>query len=88
MFYFHILGYDGLCGDFINARDKGMVLLQNIRGKTRYTEDANTYRFFDNNGNLPTKYFNYNGELDTFTYVSVNSRFSSFYIKFTCVFYW
>ena len=70
MFFFHFKDYDGLCGDFINARDKGMTLLENIRDKARYVEETNTYEFFDRSGNLPAKYFNYNGALQTFTYVS------------------
>ncbi|XP_053375882.1 uncharacterized protein LOC123533311 isoform X2 [Mercenaria mercenaria] len=62
-------GYNGVCGNFINARDKGMVLLQNILQKARYGEDGNIYEFYDRNGNIPSKYFNYNGFLKSFTYV-------------------
>lgn len=48
-----------------------MELLSNILSETRYVEDDNAYSFIERSGNIPFKYFNYNGVLKTFSYVSL-----------------
>ncbi|XP_052799942.1 uncharacterized protein LOC128231322 [Mya arenaria] len=56
--------YEGVCGNFMNARDKGESLVQNIITKTRYVVNTgaanNVYDFNSQRmGNIPYKYFNF-----------------------------
>lgn len=65
-------GYIGLCGDFMNARNKGLDLVNNILDVTEYAPGTKTYRFNDKRmGTIPFTYYNFNGQLDVFTEVGL-----------------
>lgn len=49
---------NGICGDFMNARDKSDVLMSNILASL-YVEEGNPYQFIDRMGNIPFTYYNF-----------------------------
>jgi len=69
-------GYFGLCGDFMNARNKGMDLVQGIISETNYpllTGGINKNYMIneDRMGTLPFVYYNFNSGLGVFSEVSL-----------------
>lgn len=56
--------YQGICGEFINAANKGMVLQQKI-SEVSFLDEDTLYSFMDRMGNIPYKYYNYQYMEDT-----------------------
>lgn len=53
--------YNGVCGNFLNAANKGEELLKQIKMAKFQDEAGNPFQFYDGEANIPYEYHNFDG---------------------------
>ncbi|KAL3856569.1 hypothetical protein ACJMK2_011304 [Sinanodonta woodiana] len=68
--YYCGTNYRGVCGAFLNAKDKGTLIRNQIKQAT-FSSEIGQYRFYKNDGNIPFEYYNF--RIDTNSFKSVGT---------------